>query len=765
MSTRKLFYDRYSVWILLATLFLSPFVLHGAYLSVVNKRSNTLDWLPKGFAETDNYDWFRQHFGRDQIIVASWEGCVLGNPALDDLARYTLDETGNRETLRFFDSVASGNDLVNQLENISIKGRHANRREIIDRLRGTMVGLEGEQTCAIFVLSEEGENNVRFAIEAVYEILSTTTHTARDEIHLGGLPVENRAIDAEGEWTLLSISILSGIVALMVAWTCLQSWRLITLVFLTAIASSAMSLAIVWYAGGTLDAFQLTMPSLVYVITLSGAVHLVNYYKDEICENDLAPAVDGAIVRGWLPCSLAVGTTAIGLASLVASDLDPVKRFGVYAASGVVCSLIFLFGLLPAALQRWPPNLRQEPPRPTDFLQKLCEFVLRFNLGVFIVSVIILVIAALGLPRVNSSLKVINLFSEESRIVQDYRWLEQHLGGFVPLEIVIQIDPDKSHLNFLRQIELVEKIQQSVVQLELVTGAMSATSFAPPIPTISNRKVVQRSLASKKLENYRSEFVKSHYLSEIDTTDGGLQLWRISARALALHDLDYDRFAADVQKQVEMELSEPPLADIDGVSVVYTGLVPLLAKTQRQLLVGLVESLALAFVLIGFVMMLVLRSPITGLLSMIPNIFPVVFIYGSMGWLEKNIDLGSMITASVAMGVAVDDTVHFLTWFRRGLDVGLTQHNAIRYAYRSCAKAMCQTSFIAGLGLLMFMFSSFTSTARFGCLMFMLLMAALVGDLVVLPAMLAGPAGKIFRSRPRSNREADVCLNRDDEIN
>ena len=102
------------------------------------------------------------------------------------------------------------------------------------------------------------------------------------------------------------------------------------------------------------------------------------------------------------------------------------------------------------------------------------------------------------------------------------------------------------------------------------------------------------------------------------------------------------------------------------------------------------------------------------------------------------------MTASVAMGVAVDDTVHFLTWFRRGIISGLDRRGAVRMAYERCATAMIETTIIGGLGLGVFALSTFTPTQRFGYLMMFLLSAALVGDLIFLPALLTGPLGKLF---------------------
>ncbi|NOZ39575.1 MAG: MMPL family transporter [Planctomycetes bacterium] len=204
----------------------------------------------------------------------------------------------------------------------------------------------------------------------------------------------------------------------------------------------------------------------------------------------------------------------------------------------------------------------------------------------------------------------------------------------------------------------------------------------------------------------------------------------------------------DVSKvQVYPDSAAIPLATDNGprpIRAVYTGMIPLVYKTQRQLLVSLRESILWATVLIAVVMMFVLRSPIAGLISMIPNVFPIVIIFGLLGWVGIKVDIGIMMTASVALGVAVDDTVHFLTWFRRGVKQGLNRVQAVMLAYDRCATAMLQTTVIGGLGLAVFATSTFTPTQQFGYLMISMLGAALVGDLLLLPAILVGPLGKFF---------------------
>jgi predicted RND superfamily exporter protein len=123
---------------------------------------------------------------------------------------------------------------------------------------------------------------------------------------------------------------------------------------------------------------------------------------------------------------------------------------------------------------------------------------------------------------------------------------------------------------------------------------------------------------------------------------------------------------------------------------------------------------------------------------------PVIFIFGLMGWLGIAIDIGSMMTASIALGVAVDDTIHFLSWFRGNVLELKDRRAAIIASYKQCGTPTLQAACISGLGLSVFAFSTFTPTQRFGWLMLTILVAGVIAELVLLPAILAGPLGCVF---------------------
>ena len=159
------------------------------------------------------------------------------------------------------------------------------------------------------------------------------------------------------------------------------------------------------------------------------------------------------------------------------------------------------------------------------------------------------------------------------------------------------------------------------------------------------------------------------------------------------------------------------------------------------MLEDLFNSFLLALVLVGIVMIIALRSVRSGLMAMIPNVFPTLLLFGGMGWIGRPVDIGSVMTASVALGIAVDGTFHFLKWFNHCLRMGKSQREAISVAYQHCGRALVQTTIICASGLLIFSFSEFLPVRQFSLMMMWLLIAALVGDLVLLPALLAGRLG------------------------
>ncbi len=870
------------------------------------------------------------------------------------------------------------------------------RTELINRLKGTLIGPDGKST-AVIVTLEKGNRNGKemkkvldkiraLSVEcglpdtvqinggtglqrigrALYEFYQETVYGRIPNLNgliMGGPPTDNVALDQEGERTLYRLAGICALIGLTLSIICLRSIRLTMFVFWVALLSAGISMALVSATGGTCDAILLSMPALVYIIAMSGSIHLVNYYHDAIKENGLAHAAERSVKHAFKPTFFAQFTTAIGLGSLYASHLTPIVKFGFYSAIGVLITLLLMFLYLPALLYFYPSKKFAElyggkgdaaaDGWITRVWTKIGSFNIRHHTLTLVILLAVMIFLGLQLKSMKVSVKMMNFFSPDADIIANYTWLEEKLGPLVPMELVIAFDNNRlpqSVFDTTERLRLVNRISDSLKKdlHEDVGGTLSVGLFTPDIDAILNtdpasppernnfRYTAVSSVIEKTINNNRSNlkdyltiegnptidelhqyfkekcagrekdlteqkdqlnikmkekgfslaetieqigrdpaeerktagsgpnvkpnpFIsdvknlmksqtelaelqeinlafqesrtllassKINCLKDMNTfvskehpfltlslkqtqllhkavslwqQEKGIDLWRISIRVWALKkDIDYSKFINDVKKVVEpimaqtneklqqtiisaggvlSEMEEPEEFHRDntklspeeikgrnrsmgithstdivypsGISAKYTGMVPLVYKTQHELINGLTQSLLWAFVLIAVVVIFIYKDWSVVFVAMPSNIFPVVVVFGYMAWRGILVDVGTMMTASVALGVAVDDTIHYLTWFNDSIDRGDDIDEAARKAYRRCAAAMLESSIISGLGLFAFAFSTFVPTQRFGIMMLAILWAAVMGDLLMLPAILTSPIGKFYVNRRR----------------
>jgi predicted RND superfamily exporter protein len=785
---RTNFYQRFSVGIMAVLVFLLPMVVVGAIKAKSNNRNDVKGWLPAEYEETRTYRFFRQNFQGEEFILVSWEGCTMADPRLEMLARKLLpppEEASRIERPLYFKSAQTGPRAVSRMcqEPLNLE-----RGEAVARLTGALIGpppagieagaagddLDQRKTCLVLTLADVARANLHGAIDEIRKVAAAECGIPDSAIHMGGPPVDNVSIDKAGQTSVTILFGLSLVVGFFVSWFSLKSKTLVAMVIASGVYSMFASLALVWYSGYPVDAILLTMPSLVYVATTSGAIHLANYYRDQLAETGVQEGAAGrAVHHALLPLSLATGTTAIGLATLAVSELVPIRMFGIFSAAGVLVSFVILVTFMPAALELFPPKLRIGKVGDDEQVAgwKPIESSRWWAVGQWITqhhalatAACLLVMAAVGygMTRVESSVQLMRLFSRKAQIRTDYAWLESHLGPLVPMELLVRID-ENCPLNFLERMELVDTIQREIGRLDEVGSSLSTVTFGRSLEMANGgeglRAKLARSTLNKALVRHRDEFLAGDYLREatITTADGSRrteELWRISARVSAIKEVDYALFKADLQKKIDPVLARLVDDGVKGVAVEYTGLVPLVYKAQHSLLENLKIGFVFDFAIIVAVMILLCRAFSAGLVLLLPAAFPAVLVFGAMGWgnaLVKwmhagnlFIDIGTVMAPSVALGVTVDDVVHFMLWFRRGIADGLDRRQATMLAYKGCARAMYQSWGVIGIGLSVFSLSPFGPTQRFGHMMLAMLTIALVGNLVLMPALLSGPLGAVF---------------------
>lgn len=730
--------------VVLLALLLTPFVAWGVRAAIRSNANDVRDWLPAHYPETEQYRWFRRHFGNEDFVVVSWPGGELDDPRLDQFVARLREQSAARLAAgepALIERVTTGPELVAQLTAEPI---NLDRDEAITRLRGTLVGPDGKQSAAVVTLAEAARLRLRSTLHEI-KSLAISLGLPEPAVHLGGPPVVNAAIDQSSTQSLVRLAGLAAVIGLVVAWGCFRTLRLTVIVFLVATLSAAASLAVVPVFGVPMNAILVTMVPLVYVAAMSGAIHLTNYYLDEIHAGRASQAVGGALRHAALPLGLATGTTAVGLLSLEYSDLLPIRLFGLFSALGIALGLALQFVLLPALLVLWPAGRgvatdfqsAEVPPLP-PLLERWARRVIRNQAAISSLLLVALAIGAWGLTRMETSIQIMRLFSPDTQIIASYGWLEEKLGPLVPMEVVLTF-PQEDERTLAERLQLVRQVQTEIGSLAEVGGSLSAATFAPNLEVVRG-KSLRSIVIRKRQEKARPKLLQSGYLAH----ENGAEHWRISVRVNAVSDLDYGAFKRQLESKVDPLLQTYNQEGGGRLAAIYTGAVPIIYKARRSLLDGLILGFGTDVALIFVAIVCATRSLASGVLLLLASVFPMTLIFGLMGLTGIVVDIGSVMTPCVALGVTVDDVIHFVLWYRRGVQRGLSNTDSVLLAYQGCGRAMVQSWGVIGLGLAAFTLSTFIPTFRFGALMIALLTAGLVGNLVFLPALLSGPLGRLI---------------------
>ena len=742
------FYRRYGAAILLVAALLVPVIAWGVHRAIRSNSNDVRDWLPTQYAETQQYRWFTEHFGVRDFIVASWPGCTLTDSRLDDFASALSDLSGRDPGFRPFSEIVTGRSLVERLTEPPLELEEG---LAIERLQGSIVGPDGEQTCAVMTLTEAATSRLEPTLALITQA-AAAAGIAPGELRVGGIPVINASLNRESTASLVRLAGLSGVLGMLVAWLCFRDLRLTSLVLALGIYSAAASLAVVPLFGVPLNAILITMVPLVYVTSISGAIHLSNYYLDATRHSSLAEAPGKAVAHAAVPLVLAAVTTAIGLLSLTYSELTPIRLFGVFSAIGVVVGSLAQFLLLPAALAVWRPRPRRddagddkpEAESRLTLFPRLGEWVTEHPNFVAVACLVVMLCAAVGLPRVRTSIKMMRLFSPRAPVIPMTKWLEEKLGATIPLEVLVRFGHENKSKTLAR-LRLVAEIDEQLRDLPQASGSLSAATFVPPeILDTQAQGTIRRAVINAKLRQRYDVLQQSGWVARDDAEE----VWRISLRLHGVDDLDYAQFTDTLRSQIDAILDKRLGPGLRGVDFSVTGTAPIVFRARRSLLDGMLFGLGTDIVLIVLAVIVTTRSWLTGGVMFLLGVFPTVLIFGAMGLFGIVVDIGSVMTPCVAIGVTVDDIIHFLLCHRQGVAQGLSASQAANLAYRTCGRAMIQSWGIIGIGLSAFALSSFIPTFRFGMLMLLLLTAGLVGNLLLLPALLAGPIGRWIAKAP-----------------
>lgn len=739
-----------------------PFVAYAAHQAWLMNKNRIEDWLPANFPETKSLNAFYDRFGSDEFLMISWPGCTLDDPRATELERALLEPAPDGIT--YFDKADSSRHIIDSVLSTS-RVSHA---EALKRFTRLFIGEDRQQACVIALVSQSGLENRKLALDCAWRASQKATGLTLDAIHIAGSTADSVAVDVASNAYLLELNLVSAFVCFLILIVSLRNLWLVGTVFLTAFFNEQLALALIYYSGGRIDSVQLLVANLAFVLSISAGLHYLGYFRDAVCEGVASPAWE-AVRKSIVPSVLAAVTTSLGFLSLCTSEIVPIRRFGFYASVVVPINASIIVSLLAVhatwtTRRNWrgqlipmhsssslPGNPIQEQHPSVGWTKALVSLLKKSPLGIAVCWLVVVTILGFGVSRLQTSVGTHKLLSAKDKLILDYAWLEQRIGPLIPVEMVLHFskaDPSKLPSAFER-LRMLEQLRAEISGVPEIKCAMSVLDFIPTLPHDGGmRNTIIRSVITAAANNARDNFRQMRLMYEDETE----QCWRISGRVNGSSTIDYQRLLDNVHGAVE---SFQASHGNPAVSVDVSGGVPFVYRTQRQLLQDMLSSFSSAFAMIALTMGLLFRSVWAGLMSMLPNVTPAAVVFGIMGWSGLEVELGTVLTASVMMGVCVDDTLHLISHFRMLRAKGMSPYESVDEALANCGGAMLQTAVVCGVGMLVFAFSPFTPVSRFAWLTFALLMVGVVSDLVLTPAIMLSPMHRVF-FRDRQQSEANL---------
>ncbi len=729
-------------------------ILGGLVFSVAGLRSvrmnneDVLRWLPDTSPARADYEFFRSVFAPDDYVVISWPDCRLDDPRLAEFCDRVREGTATG----LVHSVVSGRDVLEGL----VEAGGTSRERVQRRLGGIMFGRDDpELTCVVVALGPEGRANRSAAVALIENAATATDGIDPAELMVAGDPWLAVGMGRMIQSTFDRLLPLSAIAATIVALLCLRSVNLALIGLIASGLAAGVSIALVPACGCQIGGLTMVMPTLSFVLTMSGTLHLTNYAVNlpALRGGDWRECCRQLVAMGWRPCVVSTGTTIIGVLTLVISDYPAVREFGWFSAAGLTFSLLVQLLVFPWLLFRLGrPGLRWMESKLPDGRSwaRLPAWIERRRMAISILSFVLFGLAGAGLPRLQPNVQAENLFRRDSRLMGSVRELEQQIGPMVQGELLLVYDsavPD----TFWQRLALTRQLDRYLSRLADVELVHSLDDYLPPEPRGGGLVTrARQTLMRQALLRHRETLAQGGMLS----LQGDRETWRLSPRYSFLKASDFAEVER-VARELVAQLAGSAARQWPGFTaprLIHTGTTQLVTDSQKSMLSSFAFNFVLAFVLITPVLMWVLRSFWLGVVGMLANLVPMTLVFGIMGWLAVPIDIALGMTASVALGIAVDDTTHLMIRFREegGSLTGVQPH--LERALALCGPAMLHTTLIACAGIFTFWLSELVVISRFAATISALLVAAVLADLFMLPATIS-VAGWMARRRKQVSNE------------
>jgi len=742
-------------------LYLSGAIVIGALILAPRAQIQVIDndltaWFSPDDPVYQDYVRFRDEFGGTRTVIVAIEapsrerlfseqGFAFLDKVSGDIERVqAVLRVSSLATATVVDVLPSsgvnddgGLQVRRLIEDLETKSPGAvGQRAMDDELfRGDLISEDGTVTALILFFDEARIDDVRA------EVLTEIRRLVDTQLPTGFKAHYNGSLEITEWYNRVTLANQTTFTPPILALTLLALFVMFRSVKKTLLTFGAILVSLLWTLGlYDLFGFSYNVLSsmiipLVVVLAVADDVHILQHYGLERRTRSREQAFVGTVRHLMAPLFGASATTALGMLSLATSQVVAVREFGMGAAIGVMVDFAISIILVPTMLG-WVKEERVAAPQESWFLgplRSVAMFSTRHARAVMAVVIGLVVLAGVGMSRLRVDTNHINFFSERHELYTSAQVMDKKLAGIYTFQVFLEGAPES-----MQQPDILKRMDRLSTELKALPFVRKVTSVADYV------KRVHRELNDGRQEAFVIPETSSEVAQELLVfglgDEGRAELERMAAS-------DFSRAQVTVKlASMSSDLVFVQVTEADrlaqqifagsGVKATVTGSGRLFSMLDHYLVRSQITSFATAFVTVFGVIFLVFRSWRFGLLSIAPNLVPVLAVFGVMGWLGISLNVATVMVASVALGVVDDDTIHFISRYRRETAAGATTDEAIETATTQEGRAALTTAVINCCAFAVLTLSEYRPSAWFGGLLALTMVMAFLAEVFILPAMI-----------------------------
>ncbi|MGL1889628.1 MAG: efflux RND transporter permease subunit [Reichenbachiella sp.] len=556
-----------------------------------------------------------------------------------------------------------------------------------------------------------------------------------DGTHLAGKPIGARAYVWAVQRDFTFFLIFSGATIIIMLIIFIRRASMVAASLLISFLSVFATMSFMGMVGKDIDILSTLIPSILLVVSMSDIIHLYAHTKESFLNGSTLPeAINDAVKKVGFATLLTSLTTAIGFITLMSIRVQPIIDLGIYSAVGIVFAFILTYLLFPQIMFLVKPQLnkRKKNWRIQAFLMQLFDWVLRKQKFILISFSIATIAIIVGISQLEINAYLIDDLPKDHPVKEDFLFFDREYRGTKPFTMTVWTQDTTDNIYTKDNILTLAQIQDSVLRHITISNVSSPVTIVKSVNQIlsGGSKGMYALPTLDKDWNKVFRFIKKGKVEE--------RFIKMTHNNLAV----ISGFSQDLGSKRGMEeralLMQALSTSIDQNIYDYriTGSSQLIEKSQETLSLNLLKGLFGAIIIVSIIAGFMFKSWRMMLITLIPNLFPIMAIAAVMGFFGIPINLGTSIIFAISFGIVVDDTIHFLSKMREERLQGRTMVYAIKRTIMATGEPIIITTIILTSGFIIFCFSQFAATFNTGLFVSVSFIVALIADLTLLPVLI-----------------------------